>query len=134
MPSGTGGNPEAMPTEPQPVSLSEVVARAVEICDAGNEDAVLGRLLLHFEDADEPVAAVLDGLEERLARAVEDVDAELEDPSVAMAVAVVQYLARRRDELGADGDDILRLATRAEWQGDPPSHVEAWLADRGVAA
>jgi hypothetical protein len=121
-----------MATEPQPVTLFEIVRRAVEICDAGNQDEVLGRLFARFEDADEPVTAILDGLESRLAAAVEDVDPELEDPSVTMAVAVIQYLARRRDELDDDADDVLRLAARAEWHGDPPNAVIAWLADRGV--
>jgi vacuolar-type H+-ATPase subunit H len=121
-----------MGTEPQPVTLAEVVRRAVEICDPGQADEVLGRLLEHFEDADEPVSAILDDLERRLADAVEDVDVELDDPSIAMATAVIQYLARRRDELDGEADEILRLAARAEWHGDPPRSVEAWLSDRGV--
>ncbi|MCW2954661.1 MAG: hypothetical protein JWQ48_3831 [Conexibacter sp.] len=123
-----------MGTEPQPVTLAEIVRRAVEICDPGQADEVLGRLLEHFEDADEPVTAILDDLERRLADAVEDVDVELDDPAIAMATAVIQYLARRRDELDGEADEVLRLAARAEWHGDPPRSVETWLSDRGVEA
>ncbi|ADB50132.1 hypothetical protein [Conexibacter woesei] len=123
-----------MPTEPQPVTLAEVANRAVDVADPDNQDPAIAAVQEQFEDADEPVAGVLDGLEERLADVVERVDAELDDPGVAMTVAVIQYLARRRDELDADAETILRLAARAEWRGDPPAYVAAWLEDRGVAA
>src|SRR3954469_6568042 len=121
-----------MPTEPEPLSLADVARRAVQICDPQDTDAVLGRYLVWFEDADEPVTSV-QHLEERLALAAEGVDAEVDDPSVAVANAVVLYLAHRRDEFDDDPDDILRLAARAEWRGDPPEAVRDWLADRGVA-
>ena len=49
-----------------------------------------------------------------------------------MAAATILYLAHRRDELDDDPEDVLRLATRAEWKGDPPESVRNWLADRGV--
>jgi len=118
-------------TEPEPITLFEIVKRAVEICDPNDSDERLDRLLLQFEDADEPVTAI-ERLDERLASAVEGVDVELADPAVAMAVATVLYLAHRRDELGDEPNKILRLAARAEWKGDPPEAVSDWLADRGV--
>lgn len=121
-----------MPTEPSPVTLFEVVKRAVEVADPEDTDARLGDFLLQFEDADEPVTAI-QNLEERLALAIEGVDVELEDPAVAVTSAVVLYLAHRRDELDGDPERILRLATRAEWQGDPPETVIEWLEDRGVS-
>jgi hypothetical protein len=123
-----------MPTEPQPTTLAEVVNRAVDVADPDNRDPSIASLQERFEDADEPVSAVLDGLDERLADAVESVDIELDDPAVAVTVAIVQYLAHRRDELDADADRIMRLAVRAEWKGDPPESVSAWLADRGVSS
>jgi hypothetical protein len=120
-----------VPTEPQPITLFEIVKRAVEICDPTDADERLGRLLEQFEDADEPVTAI-ENLEERVAIAVEGVDVEIEDPAVSMATATILYLARRRDELGDEPAKILRLAARAEWKGDPPEQVVEWLADRGV--
>jgi hypothetical protein len=60
------------------------------------------------------------------------VDADVSDPSIAMANAVILYLAHRRDELNDEPDHILRLAARAEWKGQPPEAVVDWLADRGV--
>ena len=120
-----------MPTEPQPITLFDVAKRAVEVSDPDDNDARLGDLLEQFEDADEPVAAI-QNLEERVAIAVEGVDVEIDDPAVSMAAATILYLAHRRDELRADPEQILRLAARAEWKGDPPEAVVDWLADRGV--
>ena len=121
-----------MPTEPEPLTLFEVAKRAVEICDPEGGDAPLGDFLVQFEDADEPITTVVN-LEERVALASEGVDAEVEDPAVQMAGAVILYLAHRRDEMGDDPEDVLRLAARAEYKGDPPGWIAEWLADRGVA-
>jgi hypothetical protein len=120
-----------MPTEPEPVRLSDLARRAAEICDPSLEDPAIGSLLAQLEDDDRPVTAVQD-LEERLAVAAEEADAEVEDPAVSMAVAAILYLAHRRDEVDADPDEVLRLAARAEWKGRPPAYVVEWLAGRGV--
>ncbi len=120
-----------MPTEPRPISLFDVVKRAVDICDPNDSEEGLGRLLEQFEDDDEPVTAI-ENLEERVAIAVEGVDVEIENPAVSMATAVILYLAHRRDELHDDPSKILRMAARAEYKGDPPEQVVEWLADRGV--
>jgi hypothetical protein len=120
-----------MPTNPQPLTLADLARRAVQICDPQDSDAVLGDYLVQFEDADEPVTAI-QNLEERLALAAEGVDGDVDDPSVAVANAVILYLAYRRDEFDDEPEDIMRLAARAEWRGDPPERVVDWLADRGV--
>ena len=120
-----------MPTEPRPLSLADVARRAVQILDPADEDAVLGDYFVQFEDADEPITAI-QNLEERVALAAEGVDVDVADPSIACANAVILYLAYRRDELDDDPEDILRLAARAEWKGNPPEAVVDWLADRGV--
>jgi hypothetical protein len=128
---GTGVPDRSMPTEPQPLSLADLARRAVQVCDPDDADAVLGDYLIQFEDADEPVTAI-QNLEERIALAAEGVDVDVGDPSIAVANAVILYLAHRRDEIDDDPEDILRLAARAEWQGNPPEAVVDWLADRGV--
>src|SRR3954452_19563016 len=120
-----------MPTEPEPLTLADVARRAVEICDPEGGDAALGDYFVQFEDADEPITAI-QNLEERVALAAEGVDADAADPSIAIANAVILYLAHRRDEFDDDPADILRLAARAEWKGDPPEVVRDWLAERGV--
>ena len=51
----------------------------------------------------------------------------------AHARAVITYLGHRRDEVSDVEADILRLAARAEYDGDPPEVVEEWLADQGVS-
>jgi hypothetical protein len=120
-----------MPTEPQPLSLADVARRAVQVCDPDDTDGVLGDYLVQFEDADEPITAI-QNLEERVALAAEGVDADVADPSIAVANAVILYLAHRRDEIDDDPEDILRLAARAEWKANPPEAVVDFLADRGV--
>ena len=121
-----------MPTEPEPITVFDLAKRAVEVCDAEDRDAVLGDFLVQFEDADEPVTAV-QNLDERIAIASDGVDPDVQDPAVQMAGVVMLYLAHRRDELGDDPDDVLRLAARAEYRGNPPEAIRDWLADRGVA-
>ncbi len=120
-----------MPTDPPPITLFDVVKRAVEIVDPTDSDPRLDRLLIQFEDADEPVTAI-ENLDERLAIAAEGADVEVEDPAVSMAVAAVLYLAHRRDELGDEPSKVLRMAARAEWKGDPPYGVRDLLAQRGI--
>lgn len=115
-------------------TVSALVRLAVEVCDPDDDDQTLGRFQEQFEDDDEPITAV-ENLEERLAIAAEGVDYEVENPAVAMAIAVVLYLARRRGAARYDRNprELMRLAARAQWRRDPPSAVVAWLADRGVS-
>jgi hypothetical protein len=119
-----------VPTEPAPVTVSEAVHRAVEACADPNSPG-LDDLLERFEDDDEPIAAVED-IEERLNEALGPLELDDDDAALTMARAVVVYLAHRRDELEADASELLRLAARAEFHGDPPEPVGRWLAGQGV--
>jgi hypothetical protein len=112
-------------------TVSELVRRAVQICDRDGRDPALGQLEQQLEDDDEPVTAV-ENLEERLALAAEGADYDVEDPSVAVASAVVLYLAGKGGEASYDRDpsELMRLAARAQWHGDPPNYVADWLAAR----
>jgi hypothetical protein len=49
-----------------------------------------------------------------------------------VAGATILYLAHRRDEMSDRDEDILRLAARAEYKGEPPEFIANWLTDRGV--
>jgi hypothetical protein len=121
------------PAEAQgpPPSLFEVVHRAVEVTDPSGEFGVAD-LLGPVEDSDEPVTSHAD-IETDLAELKGRVDPQDEDPAVMMAIAVATYLAFRRDEMDVDAVDILRLAARAEYDGNPPDNVRAWLNEQGVA-
>ena len=121
-----------MPTEPQPVTLAEVVRRAGEVCDPAGQDPDITDLIVRFEDADEPVTAVGD-IEQRLAEEAGAIDPQAELPAVVMASAVAVYLAHRRDELNSDREEILRLAARAEFDGDPPPAIADWLGAQGIS-
>jgi len=121
-----------MPTEPDPITVSQVVHRAVEVCDSAGTDEDLADFFLRFEDADEPVTAVED-MEQRMAEAAGALDPEGDIPSLQMAAAVATYLAFRRDQLDDDPDEILRLAARAEFNGNPPPAVANWLDEQGVS-
>jgi hypothetical protein len=118
-----------MPTEPEPVTLAEVVRIAVETCDDGSES--LDDLLTRFEDDDEPISAIED-IETRLDETLGPPELDADDPAFTMARAVIVYLAHRRDEVGAPPIELLRLAARAEFHGDPPEDVARWLTEQGV--
>ena len=120
-----------MPTEPSPPTLSELVRRAVEVCDPAAEDEALAEYLRRFEDRDEPITAVEDVQGEAAAEARRAAPEGL-DPALTMAAAVTTYLAFKRAEITAPDDQLLRLAARAEFDGHPPPAVAAWLSDRGV--
>jgi hypothetical protein len=120
-----------MGTEPTPLTLSEVVRRAAEIVDPDNTDAVVGEFERIFEDADEPVSA-LDDVQGRVANVLQTLDPAVASGTLSMLGALTTYLSYRRDEVDADDETLLRLATRAEWAGDPPDAVRDWLGDRGV--
>ena len=119
-----------MPTEPSIPTLAEIVRRAAEATDPGSD--LVEELQMRTEDADQPVTAVED-LDEHLAEEVGKIDPEGDDPALAMAAAVAVYLGHRRDQLGAPREELLRLAARAEFDGDPPEHVTSWLAEEGVS-
>ena len=120
-----------MPTEPEPLTVAEAVQRAAEVADPSGVDADIGDFVLYLEDADEPITAV-GNLSDRLEEARRSVDPEGDLPGVTMTTAVANYLAYRRDQLDDLPEDLLRLAARAEFQGQPPEEVADWLADRGV--
>lgn len=122
-----------MPTEPAPVTLAQLARRAAEIVDPADADADVADFEEAFEDADEPARALLEAeLDERVAEAARRIDPELDLPQIAMAAAIVRYLAHRADEVDDDRAAILRLAARAEYHGDPPPAVADWLVDQGV--
>jgi hypothetical protein len=120
-----------VPTEPQPPTLSQVVRRAVDICDPNAENEALADYLLAFEDRDDPVTAVQD-LEDEAFAAARRADPEGSDPALTMAAAVTTYLGFKREELASDDASVLRLAARSEFDGNPPPAVSDWLRARGV--
>jgi hypothetical protein len=120
-----------MPTEPPPLTLFEVVRRAVQLVDPDDDDSTAGDFERAFEDDDEPVRAVED-IERRVGDVLADLDPATNSGSIAMAGALTVYLSYRRDELDVDPAKLLVLAARAEWHGDPPEAVVEWLADRGL--
>ncbi|MBA3420616.1 MAG: hypothetical protein H0U12_01760 [Thermoleophilaceae bacterium] len=121
-----------MPTDPEPLTVTEAVQRAAEVADPSGVDADIGDFVLYLEDADEPITAIAN-LTDRLEEARRSVDPEGDMPGVTMTAAVANYLAYRRDELDDRREDLLRLAARAEFEGgQPPDEVAEWLAGRGV--
>jgi hypothetical protein len=121
-----------MPTEPDPVTLAQLVHRAAEITDPEGADDDVVALQQRFEDADWPVSGILDTIEQRMAEAAGALDPQEESPGLQMTAAVAVYLAHRRDALEEDPDDVLRLAARAEFDGNPPAHIANWLQSAGI--
>src|SRR3954452_10916986 len=115
-----------MPIDRDLISLSDLVRRAAAIVDPPGEDPAVEEFAVRFEDADEPVRGELDGLQERIAWGAD------EDAPIVMAQAVTLYLAHRPEDLENSPEQILLHAARAEFDGQPPEAVSAWLADQGV--
>ena len=121
-----------MPNEPDPVTLAQLVHRAAEITDPDGADADVTELMQRFEDADWPVSGILDSIEQRMAEAAGTLDPQEDSPGLQVAAAVAVYLAHRRDEIDEDPVHVLRMAARAEFDGNPPEHVAGWLQDAGI--
>ena len=121
----------AMPTEPEPLTLAEVVRRAVQIIDPDDVGADAGDFERAFEDDDEPIRAAGD-VQERVSEVLSELDPATNNGSLAMAGALTVYLSYRGHEIGAEPSRLLELAARAEWDGRPPEPVVEYLADRGV--
>ena len=113
-----------------PPTLFQVVHRGVEVADPSGQFGVAD-LLQPVEDADEPVTGHRD-IEQDLAELKGRIDPQDKDPAVMMAIAAATYLAFRRDEIDDDRQDLLRLAARAEYDGQPPNNVRGWLEEQGV--
>lgn len=120
-----------MPAEPQPVTVAEVVQRAVEACDPEGVSDALISLLERYEDDDVPITAV-PVIEDQLDVAVNEIDDPETTPELDMARAVILYLAHRRDELDEDRVQLLRLTVRAEFEGKPPPQLADWLTAQGI--
>ena len=116
----------------QTPSVADVVRRAVAICDPTGDDALVTDFLLAYEDSDEPVTAI-EGRDRAFFETAERIQGSMPGASVQMAAAVATYIAFRRDELGDDDADLLRLAARAEFGESPPDDIALWLRDAGVA-
>lgn len=121
-----------MPTEPDPVTLAQLVHRAAEITDPDGADDDVTALMQRFEDADWPVSGILESIEQRMAEAAGALDPQEESPGLQVAAAVTVYLAHRRDEVEEEPDHVLRMAARAEFDGKPPAHVANWLHSAGI--
>jgi hypothetical protein len=121
-----------MPTEPDAVTLTQVVHRAVQVVDPTGSEG-LDDLLERFEDADEPLSSVqAESVAERLTEQIGMLDPQAEDAAVQMAGAVATYLVFRRDALDEEPGALLELAARAEFDGNPPEPVAGWLAENGI--
>jgi hypothetical protein len=121
-----------MSTDPDPVTLAQLVNRAAEITDPDGADDDVTQLMQRFEDADWPVSGILDSIEQRMAEAAGTLDPQEDSPGLQMAAAVAVYLAHRRDQLEEDPDQVLRMAARAEYDGQPPANVANWLESAGI--
>lgn len=121
-----------MPTEPDPVTLAQLVHRAAEITDPDGADDDVTELMVRFEDADWPVSGILESIEQRMAEAAGTLDPQEDSPGLQVAAAVAVYLAHRRDQLDEEPSDVLRMAARAEFDGHPPANVANWLQSAGI--
>jgi hypothetical protein len=113
-------------------TLFALVHRAAEVCDPDGTEEGAAELLRRFEDRDEPIGDPAEA-EQTIAEAKGAIDPQDEDPVAMMTAAVATYLAYRRDEVDDDRSDLLVLAARAEFDGNPPEPVASWLAEQRLA-
>ena len=112
-------------------TLFAIVHRAAEVCDPSGTSEGASALLERFEDRDEPVGEPAVA-EQEIAEAKGAIDPQDEDPVATMTAAVATYLAYRRTELEREREELLVLAARAEFDGNPPEPVASWLAGQGL--
>ena len=112
-------------------TLFALVHRAAEVCDPSGVEDGAAELLRRFEDRDEPVGDPAEAAQ-AIAEAKGAIDPQDEDPVATMTAAVATYLAYRRDEIDDDREDLLILAARAEFDGQPLEAVARWLAEQGL--
>jgi hypothetical protein len=125
-----------MSRQPERLTQGEAVrsiVRAAHICDPEGADSKVAAFVhrVPFHDTDTPMAAVPD-LRRQLAGHRNAVDPDGESAALAMTAATAVYFAGRQVESTVDQKDVLRLAASEEFEGAPPQHVSAWLAERGV--
>jgi hypothetical protein len=120
-----------VPTDPQPLTLFDAVARAVAVCDQSGVDAGLGEFLARFEDADEPIgtAAVA---RDRIYEELGALDPQEEDGALQLAAAVAVYLCFRRDHADHPPAQLIRQAVAAEFSDDTPETVTLYLQQSGL--
>ena len=121
-----------MPTDPDPVTLAQLVRRAAEITDPAGADEDVVALQQRFEDADWPVSGILDSIEQRMAEAAGTLDPQEDSPGLQVAAAVAVYLAHRRDQIDEDPEHVLRMTARAEFDGKPPANIANWFDEIGI--
>ena len=114
-----------------PLTIAAAVHRAVRVLDPSGNDQDLGELLERFEDDDEPIGVAHEA-GQRIAEGVGALDPQAEDAALQLAGAVATYLCYRRDEAVAEGNQLIRLAVRAEYDGAPPEPMKGWLEEAGV--
>ena len=102
-----------MPTDPHTPTVAELVRIGAEVADPSASDDRVTELITRFEDRDEPVTAV-EEIDLQLAEVHGIIDPDRDSEPLSNAVAVATYLAFRRDQIGDDPEQLIRLATRAE--------------------
>jgi hypothetical protein len=107
-------------------TVAELVRRAAGIVDPSDTLARVGDLERWFEDDDEP-ARTVPNLERRIGGAVDEIDPEGEEPALAVAAAIVLYLATGPRREPGDDTALLEQAVRFQFGDDPPEAVTDFL-------
>ena len=108
-------------------TLADVVREAAGIVDPQDENALVGDFERWFEDDDEP-ASIVPSLERRLAAAIDEIDPDGAEPALAVAAALVSYLATRPRHAPHDTDRLIEQALRVQFGVDVPESMAPWLA------
>lgn len=106
--------------------LSQLVREAAGMVDPTDSLALVGDFERWFEDDDQP-AATVPNLDRRLAAALDELDPEGSEPALAVAAAVVSYLATMPRHAPRDAERVIEQALRLQYGDDVPDAIAAWL-------
>jgi hypothetical protein len=106
--------------------LSQLVREASGMVDPTDSLALVGDFERWFEDDDQPGATV-PNLDRRLAAALDELDPEGSEPALAVAAAVVSYLATMPRHAPRDAERVIEQALRLQYGDDVPDPIAAWL-------
>jgi hypothetical protein len=109
-----------------PAPLSQLVREAAGMVDPTDSLALVGDFERWFEDDDEP-AATVPNLDRRLAAALDELDPEGQEPALAVAAAVVSYLATMPRHAPRDAERVIEQALRLQYGDDVPEAIAVWL-------
>jgi hypothetical protein len=108
------------------LTVSQAVREAAGAVDPDDANALVGDFERWFED-DDDLASTVPDLERRLAGAVDELDPDGAEPALAVAGAVVAYLATGPRHPPRDPGRLIEQALRLQFGDSVPASLARWV-------